>query len=568
MTDFTDFPNGLSDASEYLQSQNSVNAQLTGSVADISRLVVSAELDFNLKEIICSLMAGRGLMLPNTQICLSLNLKELLKINTLQDALYDKLQELDDAFDQFLDHLKLDQVLGRINNILGEITNIANMINFCSAPIDPVQIPNVLESAMESFLGAGMDIINKIGTIIPDQISGCLIDGEFNCGIYSEGLFKTICENYDDIVAGQLNSIVIESITIQIDEIVTDIESLIDRETNVVSVYDTGGSELAETPRTTYTGLGTLYNSNDEGIQGASRNGSALWSAYQQLGSYQVVDNNGVVYNNIFELFVDEDLLRILRRTPDPTPEISEQVPIYNYCNEIIGYQTVVSQEAQTTSNGTTPGEIDQPGYNAGGISTNPVTQAQNATSNTVVNDVTNITNVDGAVAIIVDSDAAQLLLNTTEGQMVWRSDQQIMYINNGNDTSTLSDYDAINNAPTEFTKSVQTASSSLVEVMFNDSRQTPDNNKSWFFTIKGIANNVVSNNVTAITVSGLISNNNGTVSILGTDDNKVIFNDTVATENYDILLDVVADTEFRIQIQGDDGHDVNWNISMDIVEA
>ena len=90
---FTDFPNGLTDATQYLSSQNSLQAELTGSVADIGRLVISAQLDFNLKEIICSLLAGRGLKLPNIQICVSLNLKELLGniIGQVQQALYDGL---------------------------------------------------------------------------------------------------------------------------------------------------------------------------------------------------------------------------------------------------------------------------------------------------------------------------------------------------------------------------------------------------------------------------------------------------------------------------------------------
>src|SRR6056297_359490 len=148
---FTDFPNGLGGAADYLSANNSTRAELTGSVADIGRLVVSAELDFNLKEIICSLLAGRGLKLPNIQICISLNLKELLGtiFGQVQQVLYDALASLDAAFDRFLDHLKLDEVLGRINNVLGEVTQIANMINFCSAPLDPIQIPNVLENAMD-----------------------------------------------------------------------------------------------------------------------------------------------------------------------------------------------------------------------------------------------------------------------------------------------------------------------------------------------------------------------------------------------------------------------------------
>jgi hypothetical protein len=242
---FTDFPNGLSGASDYLSSNNSLTAELTGSVADIGRFVVSGEMDFNLKEIICSLMAGRGLKLPNLQICISLNLKGLLGdfIGQIQDVLYQALASLDAAFDKFMDHLKLDAVLGRINSILGEITNIANMINFCSAPIDPIQIPNVLENAMDSFLGKGKSIIDSIGTILPDQIGGCLIDG---LSSFDSGIMGRLNDVYDDLITGSLTDDIINGIVADIAVITATITDLIASETTVPTNYSQGGSDLAE----------------------------------------------------------------------------------------------------------------------------------------------------------------------------------------------------------------------------------------------------------------------------------------------------------------------------------
>jgi hypothetical protein len=273
---FTDFPNGLSAASDYLSANNSLTAELTGSVADIGRLVVSAEMDFNLKEIICSLLAGRGLKLPNLQICISLNLKSLLGdfIGKIQDTLYQALATLDTALDKFMDHLKLDAVLGRINGLLGEITNIANMINFCSAPIDPIQIPNVLENSMDSFLGKGKSIVDSIGTILPDQIGGCLIDG---LSSFDSGIMGQLNGVYDDLITGNLTTDFITNIVADISVVTTSITTLIASETTVPTNYSQGGSDLAEdnatvtddngnvtgTARTTNTGIGVLYNSVD-----------------------------------------------------------------------------------------------------------------------------------------------------------------------------------------------------------------------------------------------------------------------------------------------------------------
>lgn len=450
---FTDFPNGIADVNDYLSAQNSVRAELTGSVADISRLVVSAEFDFSLKEIICSLLAGRGLLLPNLQICISLNLKELLGnfVGQIQDTLYQALQGLDEAFDRFNDHLKIDEVLGRVNNVLAEVTQIANMINFCSAPVDPIQIPNVLENAMDSFLGAGRDIVDAIGQILPDEIGGCLIGGDFNTNVFSGGILGKLSDVWDDVISGNLTDAFIDSIIADINAVTNDIDDLIDRENRVTGTYDQGGSDLRgddQAPRETHTGIAALYNSQDEGIQGATRNGAGIWGAYQQLGSYQVVDSDGNVYNNIFELFCDEDLLRILRRTPNPSPEIAEQIPVFNYCGEIIGYTKNVTQENPPTSEGNQPEPIDDPGYDAGGLPTNPVNEAiaqgEAAGGGTVNNNITNVTNIDGAT-LFVDSEDELVNSGASTGQQVYRNDNGITYVRNENPTTnTLSDYEVV----------------------------------------------------------------------------------------------------------------------------
>jgi len=378
ISSFRDFPNGIQTASDYLSDNTSANSQLTTSVANIGNLVVSAQIDTNLKEIICSLLAGRGLLLPNLQICISLNLKELLGgiIGQVQDVLYNALNQLDQAFDRFLAHLRLDEVLGRINNIIAEITNIANMINFCSAPIDPIRIPNVLENAMDSFLGAGRSIIDSIGSMIPDKIGGCLIGGSFNGSIFNGGLLQKIWLNYDNLDA------VSDSIIADITKITRQINTLIDRESNVPTNYNQGGSDLAEAPRPTHDGIAALYNSQDEGIQGATTAAFNLKGIYNQVADYPVQDSNGNTYNNILELICDADLLRVLARPTNPRPTIAAQIPVKNYCGEIIGYTQAITQEQPLASVGTVPSQsIGQPGYDAGGLVTNPISVAAGVAS-------------------------------------------------------------------------------------------------------------------------------------------------------------------------------------------
>jgi hypothetical protein len=447
---FTDFPNGLSSAADYLTNNQSANAQLSTSVANVGRFMVSAELDANLKEIICSLLAGRGLKLPNIQICISLNLKELLAntIGVIQQVLYDALARLDQVLDKFLDHLKIDQVLGRINNVLGEITQIANMINFCSAPINPVAIPNVLRNAMESFLGKGKEIIDSIGNIIPSEIGGCLLPGGgFNRGIWRGGIFGKIDENWDNFIGNGADPSWIDSIIADINKVENDINSLISRENKVTTNYDQGGSDLAESPRTINEGIGTLYNASEEGIRGAVDVANKLHAIEQVTGGYPLVDDSGRTYSGPLELICDEDLLRILRRPSNPTPDIAEQVPIFNYCGEIVGYQRIESQSNQEVSVGLPPGTINQPGFNAGGLPTSPINEAIAGEAalggGTVINQITNVTNLDGSV-IIVDDEAGLLSSGSSLGQLVYRTDIDTLYVDNGGTSNTIADYEVV----------------------------------------------------------------------------------------------------------------------------
>jgi hypothetical protein len=382
---FTDFGGDLSQE-EYLSNQNAADPDLQGSPADIERFIIPAAIENTLKEIICGLAGGGGLKLPNKQICINHAINALLGqiAGIASQALQGAIGALAGAFQNFMSHLNLDAVLGRINGVLGQISNLANMINFCSAPVDPIQIPNVLQNAMGSFLGKGMDIMNKIGSIPTPNIGGCT-SGGFNPGIFDGGVLKTIGDNLDDL------SLVEDIILADIEEIVTDIEDLIADETNVPTEYSSGGSDFLEGDRPVWDGVSVLFNAQDEGIAGATRNGSALWSVYQQLGSYQVKDLDGNVYNNIFELFVDDDLLRLLRRTPNPQPDIIEREPILNYCGETVGFREIVKQRAPQRSRGTPPAtESDQPGFNAGGISTNPLSNVGVSSTTTISEAINN----------------------------------------------------------------------------------------------------------------------------------------------------------------------------------
>ena len=174
---FNDFSNGLSSFNDYISPTVNNTTNLLG---DSSLVGVQAEYSYNLKDMICALLAGQGLLLPNLQICLTVALDEILK-NPLQGELKDALESLRDSMDSFNEHTGIDNVLKNLNGVVSEVAAIGSMINFCADPVNPKSIPNMLEGAFGSFLGKGSDIINAIGAIGPDNMCACVgLDGIFN----------------------------------------------------------------------------------------------------------------------------------------------------------------------------------------------------------------------------------------------------------------------------------------------------------------------------------------------------------------------------------------------------
>jgi hypothetical protein len=111
------------------------------------------------------------------------------------------------------------------------------------------------------------------------------------------------------------------------------------------------------------------------------------------------------------------------------------------------------------------------------------------------------------------------------------------------------------------------TTDATASEIIFDGGRQTPSLNALWFVTITAVANRTGVPDATAIRIEGLVDNNAGTVTIVGTAGNTTVFNSTPATGNYELLLDIVAN-EFRVRVQGAAGHNVNWTVKYDFVAA
>lgn len=465
---------------EYLDTRHHSKTEVVGEQGPNARVVVKSQYDFTLREIICNLLAGRGLKLPNVQVCLSVNIKAILGVPDLQAELKDALAELDKEFDQFMEHTSIESVLGRINDAIAEVTQVANMVNFCAKPIIPLNITKVLEETMGSFLGAGKRLINDIGNMIPNRVGGCLsFNGQdFNVQLFQGGILGDLGAVWDRARRGALNSNELNAFVARVNRATTALSDLRAKESRVRGTSSLGGSQFeGDASREVNTGLGVLHNAEASGIQGNTRVASQLKASYDRLAGYPVIDENGQVYKNIFELFLEPGLIDLLDRLVDPSPDVSERQPVFNYCGEIVGYTQAFSQTSGEVSNGLEPGSPNEdgsvvdittlPGYNAGGFDTTDDTEGGTGTSTTIINQ--NNTTITGNTVRIVGTESSQLALATSTGDIVVRSDLTASFVRNTNTTGTLADYTAMNTPLSNFLNSANQLSTNGLLVKDGD---------------------------------------------------------------------------------------------------
>ena len=494
MSTFRDFSQGLQSANDYLDTRHHISGTQAGG-SDALRGVISAEYSFTLRELLCGLLAGNGLKLPNVQICLHSNIGALLGIQGLQGQLEDALNEVQGELEKFMDHTKFDQVLGRLNGVLAEAQNVANMINFCSQPVDPIAIPNMLERAMGSFLGAGKAITDGIGAISDADMCACISsDGSFNSNIFNGGLLGNLASNFTKVTNGTFIQSELDAITADVKSIGSQISGLIDFENNIGGSFSRGGSQFAPGggDSNCNSQIGVMHNGASGGIAGNARLTSQLKSLYDRLGGYPVqyskgastgqmnvghqydVDGNRVFgeevieFPNIFHLLLDQELLDIIQRDDNPNPNIDTQSPVYDYCGNIIGFSTNHQQRTEEQSEGSDPQTPNSPGYNAGGFTTdtsNVSGSGSTITGSTVIQNFSGT----GNTLFVVGSESAQNALSTKENDIVVRTDILTVFTRKNPSTSntgTLADYQQATSTLFEFLNNlnVETGSGLIVK--------------------------------------------------------------------------------------------------------
>ena len=417
-TGYSDFTSGLADFNDYLDTHHHIQEEIVAGSQDTGRAIVKAEYSYTMRELLCGLLAGKGLKLPNIQMCLSMNLRGLLGMDGITGTLQNALNQAQQAVDQFLDHTSINNVLGRLNGIIQEASSIANMINFCGTPIQPQAVPNTLENAFGSFLGAGQNIVNALGQVIPDEVSACAslgADGkpQFKTNIFNGGALKTIADNITAIQNGTISSTALSEMVGALNSVTDEFGKLIEKETYINgtggSGYDTGGSQftcgtlatqivtgklyeieiLGTTDFTlvgastntvgntfTATGVGTgtgcvrevntvigvLHNPDSEGVAGNAALAASIKTAYDQVGGYPVIADDGTIHNNIFEVLLEPEMLKKVQSSENPAGLIQKQNPVYDYCGNVIGYTQTTTSGSEERSGGQSPISSSLPG--------------------------------------------------------------------------------------------------------------------------------------------------------------------------------------------------------------
>ncbi len=372
-----DFKDGLEDFNDYI---NGTKVDIpTGQVdVDVNDGTITAQTQaYSLKEIICSLLAGNGIKLPNLQICLKVNLGRL--IPEIPEALADlrgALEDAEKALDDFIAHTNIDNALGRLNSAVAEFAAIANMINFCGTPVVPRAIPNVLRDAMGSFVGAGKDILDTLGTMADGDIGGCIgTDGQFNPNLFTSGILKRLGDQVGNLA--NLPANIQQGLIDDLNAFKTDMENLIEFENNFKGSSSTGGSIFAPTNRVN-TNVGVAVDNQNMTLAKSQQYASNLQSLYNSLKAYEV-DANG---NNIFDYLLEPELLAKLENDGAPTVALAERQPIYDHCGRVTGYTQRSIQAVQETSVGDPEQTNTQPGLAGLAESGTVVTSSPATTTN------------------------------------------------------------------------------------------------------------------------------------------------------------------------------------------
>lgn len=271
-------------------------------------------------------------MLNGNLACLQANINELLADAGMANLvdLRNALTELQSELTALQSHLGITDTLARVNQAIGDVQRVLALGGMCPIPLRAPRIPNVLNDILRGYFGAGRSILSDLGRLGKPQlcINGA---GGVNTGSY----------NPDSIIGslqrklGNLNSIPqrqIDNYVRRINGVKNAIRSQIDRE--LFPDFRHKHNLLTGRPKVPGEPAVTIADVNRAHTQALQIN-----SGLRQTGSYPI-KSKGIAYQNAWAPVLGPSVYALAVNTLTPAdPTLIRQVPVYDYCGRLVGYQ-------------------------------------------------------------------------------------------------------------------------------------------------------------------------------------------------------------------------------------
>ena len=260
---------------------------LTGIIAASAdgnlRLVSHAQLPKTLKDIICAILAGE-LKNPfeGPLLCLDIALGNLIGTSGMPENAQDQLKAIKGTIASLLDHLGVNSIIGRMQNVLSTLALMHSMINFCDNDVTAPNIGTILDNILGSLFGPGENHINALGNI--GDVSLCLnSDGSFNFSGLSSGLLKDISDDLPNIIAtGVISSVIMNNL------------STWDTDVNAMMVTENAGDPASATVSAAATTASNLYSVHSQLRDYALPSGNDQWSAIASTGIIDSLEQQAI----------------------------------------------------------------------------------------------------------------------------------------------------------------------------------------------------------------------------------------------------------------------------------
>lgn len=293
------------------------------------KITFPANLPKNEKDLICMLLAGRLKDLWGGKLfCAELAINDLIK---------DVTDKMDGATGSGLDVLKelraglgglqnavtgmkaasgYDTILNKMNQSLGQLSNVFSLGGLCPSPISPPKIPDVLANLNQNMFGQANNVINALAQASTPKM--CFGAGPKGFGVNWNSMTGSL-KNLKNALKNFKN---------------TPKQVFRQFTNNLRSQAKRLNSELARLKKNLQDPLG---------IGKQQSIAKALQRAKNISGDYKVKDRNGVEHLDPIRSMIPGDISNVLENN-DPEaqrPVMYKTEPVLDYCGDIVGFKKV-----------------------------------------------------------------------------------------------------------------------------------------------------------------------------------------------------------------------------------